>query len=175
MEAKTIDIPFDYQEYVDNQKIVWEFSNKKFVKSQSIFTIFSTVLLIFALTNIPNHFLIAFLVGYFFYILMGWSGFYERRVKFYKAVKKQANNPLIQAGCRFIFSDFGIEYEDKEKSYKLSWPLFRSCVMFKEHLLLIQKSTISVTFIFSKKELEENYREISDLLKAKLDQDTNQY
>jgi len=99
---------------------------------------------------------------------MGWMGFIERRIRFYNAIKKNENNILLQAGSRFTFSDFGIEYEDQERSYKLSWPLFYPCVIFKEHLLLIQKGAKSATFIFSKKGLEENNEEVNYLLKEKL-------
>ena len=71
--------------------------------------------------------------------------------------------------CTFTFSENDLEYQDKEKLYKLNWPLFNPYIIFKDTILLTAKDTRAVMFTISKDEVNENdYSEICDILKEKI-------
>jgi hypothetical protein len=108
--------------------------------------------------------------GYLFYVLLRWSGFYERRFKFLNKSKNCAKRFEQEAMvCTFVFSENEIEYQDKEKLYKLSWSLFNPYVIFKDSIFLTVRDSGAVMFTISRSEVnEETYSEIGDLLKEKI-------
>ncbi|WP_179412359.1 hypothetical protein HDF19_03775 [Mucilaginibacter sp. E4BP6] len=173
MQEITIQIPFDYQDFIKSQKLVWGFMSKGFIKNNTIYVIVAILCLIVALEPINRErfpLFISFAGGYLFYMLSSWMGFYERRTKFFKRVKNLANNSAVNAsGCSFIFSDYGIEYSDAEKLYKHSWSLFGRFVIIDATILIILKETSTVLFTLSKKELgDSDYTAVCEVLKEKL-------
>jgi hypothetical protein len=172
MQEITIQIPFDRQDFIRTQKLVWEFMNKKYIKSNTIYTMLSIIsafVLLRPETEIRFPFYTAIISGCLFYFLYSWVGFYERRVRFFKRVKNLANNSATNSGCSFIFSDYSIEYSDAEKLYKHCWPLFSRFIIIDDTILIILKESSAVLFTLSKKELGEgNYAAVCELLKEKL-------
>jgi len=173
MQEITIHIPFDRQELIRTQNLVWKFMNRKFVKSNAIYTVIVISLALVVLrpkTLNQDPVSTAFVSGSLFYFLYSWVGFYERRVRFFKRVKNLAGNDVLNArGCSFIFSDYGIEYSDAEKLYKHSWPLFGRFVVIDDTILILLKESSIVLYTLSKKELgESNYMALMGVLKEKL-------
>lgn len=71
--------------------------------------------------------------------------------------------------CTFTFSENEIEYQDKEKLYKLSWSLFKPYIIFKDSIFLIAKDSSTIVFTINRAEVDnENYSEICDILKDKI-------
>jgi hypothetical protein len=72
-------------------------------------------------------------------------------------------------GCTFTLCENELEYQDKEKLYKLNWSLFNPYIIFKDTILLTAKDTRAVMFTIGKSEIdEEHYLEICDILKGKI-------
>ena len=169
MQEIIIQIPFDRQDFIRTQKLVWKFMSKKVIKTNMTYTIMVIVVALLLLTpERLNRYPVtsAFIIGIAIYFLFSWVGFYERRVKFFKRMNSLASNA---SGCNFIFSDSGIEYSDAEKLYKHSWPLFSRFVIIDDTILIILKESSAVLFTLSKKELgESNYTTVVEILKEKL-------
>jgi len=167
-------MPFNYQSFVDSQKLIWEFSSRKFIKSHVFYTALGLIVLtIGLLSENKEHYTVCtvFGSGYLFYIVASWAGFFERRERFYKRFKNYVSNYVNDGGkaCTIIFSDHGFQYEDKEKLYKLSWFLFKPTITYKDNIILILKDTTTVSFILNKKELgDDPYQEVYAILKKKL-------
>jgi hypothetical protein len=174
MQEIRLQVPFDHQDFIRTQKLVWKFMNKKFIKTNLTYTIVSIFLtLLFLLTpGELSHYPVytTIVCGSLFYFLYSWVGFYERRVRFFSRVKNIAGNDAINAiGCIFIFSDYGIEYSDAEKLYKHSWPLFSRFVIIDDTILILLKESSAVLFTLSKKELgDSNYTAVCEVLTEKL-------
>ena len=136
MQEKIITIPFDQDRFLKAQKNIWVFSNKKFVKMHVLFGVWAVVLFIINLIiRDQSPFAIGITSGYLFYVLLRWSGFYERRFKFLNKSKNCAKRFEQEAMvCTFVFSENEIEYQDKEKLYKLSWSLFNPYEIGRAHV-----------------------------------------
>jgi len=172
MQPKTIKIAFNKNYFLDSRKIIWTFSNKKLVKTYTIFTIWAIVLLGIDFLNKSSKTSIeaGIIYGYFFYMLLSWFGFLERRVKFLKKSKLCANRFEKESmECTFTLLENELEYQDKEKTYKLNWSLFNPYIIFKDTILFIAKDTRGVMFTMNKSEIgDETYSEICEILKAKI-------
>jgi hypothetical protein len=170
MQEINIHIPFDYHEFIRSQKLVWKFMSKKFIKTNATYTVIIVIIaLLLIRPETLSHFQIfdSFIIAGAIYFLFSWMGFYERRVRFFNKVKNIASN---NTSCNFIFSDYGIEYNDAEKLYKHSWPLFSRFVIIENTIFIILRDSSTVLFTLSKKELgEENYKIVCDILKERLD------
>ena len=146
MQEKIIEIPFNYQNFMDSQKLIWSYSSKKFIQNHVLYTILGILVLSIGLKHDDKNgfpLLTALGGGFVYYILASWMGFYERRVRFFKRIKNYIDrNKQESRCCRFIFSDYGIEYQDHEKLYKLSWPLFRPYLIFKDNIMLTLKDSV---------------------------------
>ena len=71
--------------------------------------------------------------------------------------------------CSFILGENDLEYQDKEKMYKLNWSLFNPYIIFKDTILLIAKDTGGIMFTISINDVGiENYHEICVILGDKL-------
>lgn len=71
--------------------------------------------------------------------------------------------------CTFTLHEHELEYQDKEKLYKLNWPLFKSYLVFKDTILLIAKDSGGILFAVSRKQLgETDYQEVCNILDAKI-------
>jgi len=172
MQPKTIKIAFNNDHFLDSRKIIWTFSNKKAVKTYTIFTIWAILLLGIDFLNKSSKTSIeaGVIYGYVFYLLLSWFGLLERRVKFLKKGKLWAKRFEKESReCTFTLLEHELEYQDKEKLYKLNWSLFNPYIIFKDTILLIAKDTRVVMFTMSKSEVDdENYSEICDILKDKI-------
>ncbi|WP_426670602.1 hypothetical protein ACPPVU_05025 [Mucilaginibacter sp. McL0603] len=171
MQEKTITILFDPDNFLRSRKNIWSFSNKKFVKIHAIFGAWAIILFIISLsTKDQSSFAFGIISGYLFYVLLRWFGFYERRVKFLNKSRNYAKRFEKEAmACTFTFSENEIEYQDKEKLYKLSWSLFKPYIIFKDSIFLIAKDSSTIVFTINRAEVDnENYSEICDILKDKI-------
>jgi hypothetical protein len=172
MHAKTIKITFNNDHFLDSRKIIWAFSNKKAIKIYTIFTIWAILLLGIDFLNKSNKTSIesGIIYGYLFYMLLSWLGLLERRIKFLRKGKlwaKRFEKESIE--CRFMFLENELEYQDKEKLYKLNWSLFNPYIIFKDTILLTTKDTRAVLFSIGKNEIDEdNYSELCDILNEKI-------
>lgn len=169
MLLKTIKIAFNKDYFFDCQKIIWTFSNKKTVRFYAILTIWVIVLLGITFLN-KNSIEAGILYGCFFYIFLSWFSLLERRIKFLKRRKTSANRFEKESlECTFTLDDNGLEYQDKEKIFKLNWSLFNPYIIFKETILLIAKDTGGIMFTLSRKELgETDYHEVCNILNNKI-------
>jgi hypothetical protein len=172
MQEKTITILFDHDRFLKAQKNIWAFSNKKFVKLYVLFGAWAVILFIinFLNTREESSFVTGITSGYLFYVVLRWAGFYERRFKFLNKSKNCAKRFEQEAMvCTFTFSENQIEYQDKEKLYKLSWLLFKPYVIFKDSIFFMARDSGAVMFSISRSEVDdENYSEICDILKDKI-------
>ncbi len=172
MQPKTIKIAFNKDYFFDCQKITWTFSNKKTVRFYTILTIWTIVLLgiNFLNKNNKNSIEVGILYGCSFYILLSWFSLLERRINFLKRRKTSANRFEKESlECTFILDDDGLEYQDKEKMYKLNWSLFSPYIIFKETIFLIAKDTGGIVFTLSRKELgETDYHDVCNILNDKI-------
>ena len=173
MQDLIIKIPFNSQRFMENQKIIWNYSNRKFIKTSAIYTLIAILVLTMGLNTEHGNsfpFSTALGLGYLFYIIMSFIGYIERRIRFFKKtdrfIKANQDAPM---DCHFIFNDYGIEYQDKEKTYKLSWHLFKPSLLHKGNILLILKDQVGVSFLLNKDELAtDQYFEVRNLLNDKL-------
>lgn len=173
MQDKEISLSFNSHDFIATQKYIWSYSNRKFIKSTILYILISVVVLVMGLAvdkKSDFSFSITFGAGYLFYILFGVIGYIERRVRFFNKAKsfvKRNGNDSID--CSYKFTDNYIEYEDKEKLYRLSWHLFKPHVVSGDNILLILKDQTAITFIFNKKELGDNeYNELRNIVNNKI-------
>jgi len=173
MQPKTVIIPFNYGNFIKTQEIIWAYANRRFVKIYSFFALLALILLVVNLIEdqrAQTAVSLGIVYGYAFYILMGWAGFYERKVKFMKKRKDCAKRFQDQSlECTFTFSEDALEYKDNEKLFRLSWSLFTPCAVFKDTLLLIAKDSGGVMLTISRDEVgADDYNEISALFDSKI-------
>jgi hypothetical protein len=173
MQPKIIKIEFNHDNFLRSQKTIWKFSNKKFIKSHITFTVWAALILSIDLfVNQKNHSPVSLgiICGYFFYILLGWFGFYERRVRFFKKRKNTAKRLEQESmDCIITFSENEIEYYDKEKLLKLNWSLFNPYLVFKDIIILIEKEAGGIMFTIDKNEISDtDYQELCVVLDNKI-------
>jgi hypothetical protein len=173
MQEKIITIPFNYNEFLKSQKTIWSYSLKKVIDRYIIYSIIPIIILAIGIkTELKDPFPLATIIGcvLLIYILIKWSGLYQSRKKFFKrteAVAKRYAKDSIERV--FVFYEDKIEYQDKEKLYKLNWSLFKPYIVFKDYIFLIAKDSGTVMFTISKSEVgDENYSEMCDILKEKI-------
>ena len=172
MQPKTIKIDFNKEHFFDSQKIIWAFSNRKNLRIYKIFTIWAIILLGIHFLNKNNNSSVeaGILYGYSFYIVMNWLGLLERRIRFLKKRKLCATRFEKESmECTYILDKDELQYQDKEKMFKLNWSLFNPYIIFKETILLIAKDNGGITFTLSRKELgETDYQEVCNILNEKI-------
>lgn len=90
MFPKTIRIAYNKDYFLDSQKIIWAFSNKKRGKTLTLFTAWAVLLAgidqIFS-KDIKGPISFGIIYGYLFYMLLGWLGLLQRRIRFLRKVK----------------------------------------------------------------------------------------
>jgi hypothetical protein len=173
MQEKTITIPFDRDEFLKSQKIIWLFSFKKIIKSYLLYTIAPIIILTLEYTSeIKEPFSLGLFIGWglLIYASLKWNEFFQKRKAFFKRAEIFANRYAQESiDCTFTFSKNVIQYEDNEKLYKLNWSLFDPYITFRNSILLIAKDMDSIMFTIGKNEVgNENYSEICDFLKDKI-------
>jgi hypothetical protein len=171
MQPKIIKIPFNYDNFIECQKTVWSFSLKKVIKNYLIYTILPLVVLIvdFASDKVDN---VGIIIGsgLLVYVILKWIDLFERRKKFFKRAKNYSARLEQDAkDCTFSFNESAIEYQDKEKSYRLNWSLFNPYLTYKNTILLTEIDTKGIIFSISKSEVgDENYQELCTILADKI-------
>jgi hypothetical protein len=173
MQEKIIEIPFNHQRFIETQKHIWNFSSRKFIKSNLTYIILAVICLTIGLNlKERDSFLIIFSGGYLVYISLSWIGLFERRIKFFKKTKQIAQLFEEESmDCLYVFSDTGLQYDDKEKTLRFAWFLFNPFVIYKENMILTLKGSKEIIFIISKEELNQNYPEIYNILKEKISEE----
>lgn len=166
MKPIIINLPFNYQDLIDSQKLIWNFSNGKFISSQIKFIIMGIVCLLIGIFG-RDWIGLGIGAGFLFYIVLGCVGYYERKNRFLKKAKR--NTILEGSNCTFKLNDDVFEYEDMEKLLRLNWSLFYSIKEYKGNILVFLKDEATVSFTFSKKELgEDMYQEVFAFLNEKI-------
>lgn len=173
MEQKVIHIKFNRVLFASAQKSLWKFAMRKSFKQYIYMSVVAAILTLieFAPDN-KNQFSVSKTIasGFIFYITLVWIGVIERWIKLHKRIKTISDRFEKEGmDCTYIFNDDGIFYEDKEKSMKLSWQLFKPFEAYKDNIYIKQKETGSVVFHLSRQELGDNdYDEVYALLEKKI-------
>lgn len=172
MEDKIINIPFNRTNFEDSQRLVWEIASKK-TKSTYIGVAVISASMVCLGFELPHEAMPAVTItgGIILALtLIFWSGFAEKKAKHYKLIHQQANQfEDEQMACTYLFSDFGIEYTDKEKAYKLSWRLFRSFCVYKQYLIIFLRDNGLAIFTIAKHELgDDDFNDVYEILKNRI-------
>jgi hypothetical protein len=173
MQDKLITMSFNADNFLNKHKQIWRYY---YLKNRSSYFIHTALALFILLIGIKiddsSPFPTGTLIGavYCLYVGIIWSIFFQGKRKYFKNIKKHSGRyQQKQLKYNYIFSDFGIAYEDEEKSQKVAWPLLKSVVDFHEVLLVIAKDTNQIQFSIGKKEVSDSeYNDLHDLLKQKL-------
>lgn len=171
MREKVIQIPFSYNLLVAKQKVLWIYSFKKVASRYYIYSSISIVTLIIGwftdrTGGIPFFTLLG--VGLFIYVIVKWYNVYQNRKAYFRELKTYPyKHEKESLDLTFIFSDDVLQYQDKNRLFKLNWVIFNPVEIFKDIIILTVKETETI-FTFSKQELgNENYQEIEAILKEK--------
>jgi hypothetical protein len=173
MQEKTIHIPFNRTLFMASQRNLWELSAKKHYLS---FTIYTVVALFCLLTGIKletkGEFPICQILGggLLFYMCMRWAGLFERRAMYLKIANKAGDRFEKETmDCTYIFNDDGVEYQDKEKLFRLKWHLFKPLSIVKDTILLTLREPVATMFTISRQELgDAGFNELVEVLKEKM-------
>ena len=173
MQPKTIKTPFNKDNFLNSQRTIWTFSNKKRIKLYIIFTIWAVLLIFIYRTpnkNTTDSIGSGIVYGYVFYMILYWVGFYERKIRFFKKSRTCATRFEKESmECTFTLNEHELEYQDLEKTYKLNWSLFNPYIVFKETILLMAKDSGGIIFTLSRKELgETDYQDVCNILNDKI-------
>jgi hypothetical protein len=173
MQKKVIRIPFNRSIFIADQKNTWRFSSRRIIKSYITYTIGSVLCLLLGIyTEKNSSFPVARFVGegYLAYMFFAWIGYVERWIKFNKATKAYADRFENEGmDCTYTFNDKGIEYQDKEKMYRLAWHLFKPFEAYKGTIYIKLKSQENVSFHLSLAALgDQDYDEVYGLLEQKI-------
>ncbi len=173
MQEKIVKIPFNKEFYIKSQRVVWAYGYKK---SQS-YNIFNTVMVIILLfegfmfgDRKGFSFILTLGTGSAIYMFLTWFNIFFRRRRVFKVIDKSAlAYERAQLDCTFTFSDDKLLYFDYEKLYQLKWNVFNKVIVFKDYVLLTQKYTNGIAFVFSRIQLgDEEYKEVYDFLREKI-------
>lgn len=169
MQDLIINIPFNYEIFIRNNKLKWRLAYRKTLRSNIFYTALSVCILIGGLFNDISDPIISIIAGGFlFYILLSWAGILERLSKFHKLIYQHANEyKEQQMDCTYTFTDEDIIYNDKEKTFRFNWSLCVSFNIYKDHILINLRDSM-VMFIISREEVSgEQYQEIKHILTEK--------
>jgi hypothetical protein len=170
MQQKVIKLQFNTKFFLNTHKAIWAFSGNKKIAPNIFYTVLAIFCLTVGFTPKKDDFPLTtvFGGGYLFYMILIWIGFFERRIRFFKKVKKYAvRYEQERLESTYIFSDDEFQYSDKEKTFRLSWALFKPVVIFKDNILLTLIDG-GMSFALSREELgEEDYIELCFILKTK--------
>lgn len=173
MEQKVIHIQFNRALFASGQKSLWKFAMQKSFKQYIYMSVVAAILTLieFAPDN-KNQFSVSKTIasGFIFYITLVWIGVIERWIKLHKRIKTISDRFEKEGmDCTYIFNDDGIFYEDKEKSMKLSWSLFKPFEAYKDNIYIKAKDTGAIVFHLSRQELgDSDYQEVYALLENKI-------
>ncbi|HVS94545.1 MAG TPA: hypothetical protein VHE59_21050 [Mucilaginibacter sp.] len=177
MLPKTITIPFDRNNFLSSQKMIWLLSFSKIIRYYFLFTIVAIVLYAtdVIIDNDQSVVGLSIIGGYFFYIVFLWAGLLEKFFKFMnrrkRIAKRFADESFIST---YIFSEENLQYQDNEKLYQLNWSCFRPYVMKEDNILISSKDVDAVLFSFSRKELsDEDFQQIQSILDTRIGQKHN--
>ncbi|MEO7215940.1 hypothetical protein [Mucilaginibacter sp.] len=170
---KLITISFNAENILSKHRQVWKYW---YHKNKSSYLIHSALAVFILLGGIHMDdsapFPTGTLIGavYCLFVSFTWLIFFQRKKKYFKTVKNYTNrSQQNKLDYNYTFSDFGITYEDDEKSQKVAWSLLKSVVDFNEVLLITNKDTKEVQFSISKKEIGDlEYANLYQLLKQRL-------
>jgi hypothetical protein len=173
MEQKVIQLQFNRVLFTNRQKNLWKFAMRNSLKQylyMSIATVICT-LVVFSTEN-KNEFSFGKMLssGFIIYMTLVWVSLIERWIKHYKKIKIISDR-FEKEGMDFsyIFNDYGIVYEDKEKFMKLSWQLFKPFEAYKDNIYIKAKDTGAIVFHLSRQELgDSDYQEVYALLENKI-------
>ena len=155
------------------QRNIWELSARKRYLSFTIYTAVALFCLIMGI-NLENkgEFPIGQIIGggLLFYMCMQWAGLIERRARYLKIANKAGDRFEKEAmDCTYIFNDDGVEYQDKEKLFRLKWHLFKPVSVVKDTILLTLREPVATMFIISRQELgDAGFNELVAILKEKM-------
>jgi hypothetical protein len=173
MPEKIIQLKFNRAIFVAAQKSIWKFAIRVQFK-RHIYMSIGTLLLLALTFGLENKnessFNRTLAMGFLIFVVIGWVGFLEQWITLINRTKVQANRfekeGLIST---YIFNDFGITYQDKEKEMKLSWQLFKPFEAYKDNIYIKLKDTGSIAFHLSRQEVGYfDYDEIYTLLTEKV-------
>jgi len=172
MQKKVVEIPFNKEFFLDSHNAIWSFSSGKRLEHNVFFTIVAIVTLtVNIIAEQSNKFPVGIILsgGFLVYMLLYWSGYFARKLKYFKKVKEQLHRyELASTENIYTFSDIGFEYKDQEKSFKFIWSLFKPAVIYKDNILLILKDT-GLILALTKRELGDAvYEELCNILREKI-------
>nr|WP_294944063.1 hypothetical protein [uncultured Mucilaginibacter sp.] len=175
MQDKLIAMSFNADNFLNKHKQIWKYH---YLKSRGNYFIHTALALFILLIGIKIDdsapFPTGTLIGavYCLYVGIIWSIFFQGKRKYFKNIKKYSGRyQQKQLKYNYIFSDFGIAYEDEEKSQKAAWALLKSVVNFHSVLLIVGKDSDQVLFSIGKNEISDSeYTYLQELLKQKLGQ-----
>jgi len=151
---------------VDARKLIWNFSNRKFISSQIKYIVLALISLMTGIFG-KDWISMGLGAGFLFYIVLSCGGYYERKLRFLKKSKRYIS--FDGSNYTFKLNDDAFEYEDMEKLLRLDWSLFHSVKEYKSNILVFLKDEGVASFIFSKKELGEDiYQEVFTFFKEKI-------
>ena len=141
MEEKVIHIPFNYNFFMESRRDVWVFYFKKSANSYYTYSLLAVIFLIigwFVDRNGGIPFCTLIGVGLSVYMLIYWYNLYKSKKRYFIKNKLHAEKHQQESlDAIFTFSENGLQYQDKDRSYKMNWRLFAPLVIFRDNIFFI--------------------------------------
>ncbi|MFA6701090.1 MAG: hypothetical protein WCR12_03000 [Dysgonamonadaceae bacterium] len=176
METLRIEIPFKKQEFLESQKIKWNYLWKNYILKIMVWLIAAILLLIVGLLvrkdgepyNVFMFISALFLLNA---ILLWQSNFFSHRNQVKQTKKFAEKYESIGMINVYEFTDDSIKYWDYEKHFKLNWDIFQYYTIYKGYLILFAGEMLVDILTFKLVETGDEaiqYNKILDFVKNKL-------
>jgi hypothetical protein len=169
MTEKISHITFNRSAYMDGQRAIWSRMYKGVSGSYIIYmAVTALVLTVGIVVDLRGGFPITTIVaiGMVINIALRFRHVYRVKQAFFNKAEFTASkyeNDL--KNYTYTFNDYGLTYQDKERAFTFSWPLFEKVTVYGDYLLLRLKEENTVHTVISKTEVGvDDYRDIFNFL-----------
>ena len=164
MQDIVINLPFDYDSYLEGQKIKWQIDFKKnysnyiffYGTTSIILFLFLIILVLGDIKSYPPSFFGIALFLIFYNILIPWISMYKNKLKFFKAAELLAIAQKKTGSVTVLsLNEQSLSIEDAQRSIKMRWTLFQPFYIFKDAIILTSTSIVGNTIIIQKGQIDE--------------------
>lgn len=174
MQDIVINLPFDYDSYLEGQKIKWQIDFKKnysnyiffYGTTSIILFLFLIILVLGDIKSYPPSFFGIALFLIFYNILIPWISMYKNKLKFFKAAELLAIAQKKTGSVTVLsLNEQSLSIEDAQRSIKMQWTLFLPFYIFNDAIILTSTNIVGNTIIIQKGQIDEaTYIQLIELL-----------